>query len=41
MDDLLIRGGLLFDGTGAAAHAADVRVRDGRIAEIGPGWARR
>src|SRR2546423_13631075 len=37
MDDLLIRGGLVVDGTGAAARPADVRVRDGRIAEIGPG----
>ena len=37
MDDLLVRGGLVVDGTGAAARAADVRVRDGRIAEIGPG----
>ena len=36
MDDLLVRGGLVVDGTGAAARAADVRVRDGRIAEIGP-----
>jgi hypothetical protein len=37
MDDLLVRGGLVVDGTGAAARAADVRVRDGRVAEIGPG----
>ena len=37
MDDLLVRGGLVVDGTGAAARAADVRVRAGRIAEIGPG----
>ena len=37
MDNLLVRGGLVVDGTGAAARAADVRVRDGRIAEIGPG----
>ena len=36
MDDLLVRGGLVVDGTGAAARAADVRVRGGRIAEIGP-----
>jgi N-acyl-D-aspartate/D-glutamate deacylase len=26
-----------LDGTGAAARAADVRVRDGLIAEVGPG----
>ena len=37
MDDLLVRGGLVVDGTGAAARAADVRVRGGRIAEVGPG----
>src|SRR5216683_1388526 len=37
MGELLVRGGLVVDGTGAAARAADVRVRDSRIAEIGPG----
>jgi N-acyl-D-aspartate/D-glutamate deacylase len=37
MDDLLVRGGLVVDGTGAAAFPADVRVRDGRIAAVGPG----
>jgi N-acyl-D-aspartate/D-glutamate deacylase len=37
MDDLLVRGGLVVDGTGAAGRPADVRVRGGRIAEIGPG----
>ena len=31
----LIKGGMVIDGTGAKAFAADVRVRDGRIAEIG------
>lgn len=36
MQDLLITGGRLIDGTGAAARDADVRVRGGRIAEIGP-----
>jgi N-acyl-D-aspartate/D-glutamate deacylase len=35
--DLIIRGGTLVDGTGAPARSADVRVRDGRIAEIGEG----
>jgi N-acyl-D-aspartate/D-glutamate deacylase len=32
----LIRGGMVVDGTGAAGYAADVRVRGGRIAEVGP-----
>ena len=34
---LLIRGGHVVDGTGAPAVRADVRIRDGRIAEIGTG----
>ena len=33
--DLLIRGGTIVDGTGGPACDADVRIRDGRIAEIG------
>ena len=32
----LIKGGQIVDGTGAKPYAADVRVRDGRIVEIGP-----
>jgi N-acyl-D-amino-acid deacylase len=35
--DILIRGGLLFDGTGAAGKAGDVAIRDGRIAAVGAG----
>jgi len=33
--DLLIRNGLVVDGTGRAAIRADVAITDGRIAEIG------
>ncbi|MEM7411981.1 MAG: amidohydrolase family protein [Myxococcota bacterium] len=35
----LIRGGTLVDGSGAPPRAADVRVRDGRIVEVGPALA--
>ncbi|HEV7861880.1 MAG TPA: amidohydrolase family protein [Acidimicrobiia bacterium] len=33
--DLVIRNGLLADGTGAAVREADVAVSDGRVAEVG------
>lgn len=33
--DLFIRGGEVIDGTGRDAVRADVRIRDGRIAEVG------
>jgi N-acyl-D-amino-acid deacylase len=33
--DLLIRGGTVYDGTGAPAVRADIAVRDGKIARIG------
>ena len=35
--DILIRGGLLIDGSGAAATRADVTIRGDRIAAIGSG----
>ena len=35
MDDLVIRGGTVVDGTGAPQRTADVAITDGRIAGIG------
>ena len=35
MSDLIVRGGTVVDGTGAAGRVADVRVRDGVIVEVG------
>jgi N-acyl-D-aspartate/D-glutamate deacylase len=35
--DLVIRGGTVYDGTGAPGFAADVAIADGVISEIGPG----
>ena len=35
MLDLIVRGGAVLDGSGAAARALDVGVRDGRIAALG------
>ncbi len=34
MDDILIRGGEVVDGTGAPARKADVAIRSGRVAAI-------
>ncbi|MSP47196.1 MAG: D-aminoacylase, partial [Xanthobacteraceae bacterium] len=36
MHDILIRGGLLFDGTGSAGVPGDLAIGGGRIAAIGP-----
>ena len=33
--DLVVRGGTVADGTGAALHEADVAVKDGKIAAVG------
>jgi N-acyl-D-aspartate/D-glutamate deacylase len=35
MHDLVIKGGTLVDGTGAAPRSADVAIAGGRIAEVG------
>jgi N-acyl-D-aspartate/D-glutamate deacylase len=37
--DILIRGGLLLDGTGAPGKPGDIAIRDGRIAAIATGLA--
>src|SRR5277367_3179204 len=34
-DDLLVRGGTVVDGSGADPFRSDIRVRSGRITEIG------
>ena len=39
MGDMLIRGGIVIDGTGEAARPADVRVRGGKIVEVASGLA--
>lgn len=39
MDDVLIRGGLVVDGSGGPGRTADVAVRDGRITAIEPAYA--
>ena len=35
MAQLVIRGGQVVDGTGAAARQADIAIEDGRITRIG------
>ena len=39
MTGMLIKGGTVVDGTGAPPFAADVRIADGMITEVGPGLA--
>jgi N-acyl-D-amino-acid deacylase len=38
--DLVIRNGMLYDGTGAPGRELDIAVSGDRIAEVGPGLAR-
>ena len=38
---LLLRGGTVIDGTGGPRYPADLRIHDGRIAEIGLGLVNR
>jgi len=35
MNDILIRGGTLVDGTGAAAYTGDLSIRNGKIEQVG------
>ncbi|PYQ55495.1 MAG: amidohydrolase family protein, partial [Acidobacteria bacterium] len=35
--DRVLKGGRVVDGSGAPARAADVGIRGGRIAAVGPG----
>ena len=35
--DILIHGGALYDGSGSAGVPADLAIKDGRIAAVGPG----
>jgi len=39
MHDILIRGGILYDGAGSPGIAGDLAIADGRIAAVGPGLA--
>jgi N-acyl-D-aspartate/D-glutamate deacylase len=40
VDDVLIRGGHLIDGSGAPGRDADVALRDGRVGAVEPRSAR-
>ena len=37
MAELLIKGGMVIDGTGNAGYEADVFVKDGKITAVGKG----
>lgn len=39
MNGFILRGGLIYDGTGTPAYSADVLVREGKIQQIGKGLA--
>jgi len=36
MYDILIKNGMIVDGTGDASYKADIAVKDGKIAKIAP-----
>ena len=35
MFDIVIRGGIVIDGTGAPSRQADIAIKDGRIVAVG------
>ena len=35
MHDLVIRGGIIIDGTGASRETGDIAIKDGKLAEVG------
>lgn len=40
MYDLILKGGIIMDGSGGEAYRADLAVQDGKIAAIGPDLGR-
>ena len=35
MHDLVIRGGIIIDGSGASRETGDIAIKDGKLAEVG------